>query len=304
MGDGQKAAAARVTVVMVSYNSCEVIKDALASVDPAVRIIVVDNASSDGTVDFILRHYPSVDIISNVENIGFARANNLGLAKVETEFALLMNPDARFLSSDTVDRLLEALDRYEDAAIISPSIIDDKGDVQLTMPASVLSRRGADLMFKMEDVIGDVCTEALPGALMVLRMSAFVEQKYYFDPNIFMYFEDDDICMSARNRGYSVVLVPGIRVMHLVGRSSPPSLQIECLKTKHRTCAKLYILDKYGQVRLAIYRAIKLASINALLVLVYALTFKREKLMLSKSRVAGALLYLSRKHRVAVSPEV
>src|SRR6185369_16128801 len=99
----------RVTVVIVTYNSADVLGDGLASIElhaPGIRTIVVDNASEDGSVE-VARSSSFATLISSEENEGFSKANNRALRMVETEFALILNPDAR-LTSSTLPQLLAA----------------------------------------------------------------------------------------------------------------------------------------------------------------------------------------------------
>lgn len=237
----------QVTVILVTYNSKAIVGSALKTIQGGVPTIVVDNASSDGTVEYIRECFPKVEVIENPQNIGFGPANNIALERVETPFSLLINPDACFVNSETIDDLLEAAERYPDAAILGPGIVDEHGQAQLTLPAPLLHRKeiNRSTSFTMDDVAGDVCAFTLSGAVMFLRMSAFAEQAYYFDPNIFLYFEDDEICMRMRKAEYSLMLLPHITVMHLEGMSSPTSLNIEVLKQRHKMFSHLYIRAKY-----------------------------------------------------------
>lgn len=237
----------QVTVILVTYNSKAIVGSALKTIPDGVPTIVVDNASSDGTVEYIRECFPQVKVIESPQNIGFGPANNIALERVETPFSLLMNPDACFVNSETIDDLLEAAERYPDAAILGPGIVDENGQAQLTLPAPLLHRKeiNRNTSFAMDDVAGDVCAFTLSGAVMFLRMPAFAEQAYYFDPNIFLYFEDDEICMRMRKAEYSLMLLPHITVMHQEGMSSPTSLNIEVLKQRHKMFSHLYIRAKY-----------------------------------------------------------
>jgi len=237
----------QVTIILVTYNSKAIVGSALKTIPGGVPTIVVDNASSDGTVEYIRECFPQVEVIESPQNIGFGPANNIALERVETPFSLLMNPDACFVNSETIDDLLEAAERYPDAAILGPGIVDEHGQAQLTLPAPLLHRKeiNRSTSFTMDNVAGDVCAFTLSGAVMFLRMSAFAEQAYYFDPNIFLYFEDDEICMRMRKAEYSLMLLPHITVMHLEGMSSPASLNIEVLKQRHKMFSHLYIRAKY-----------------------------------------------------------
>ena len=283
-----------VSVIIVSYNSKAVIGGALESIDPAIRTIVVDNNSNDGTVDYIQQNFPYVEVISNQQNVGFGRANNIGLERVVTEFALILNPDAKLIEEDTFERLIEAAGRYPNAAIIAPAIVMESGAQQLTLAAPHAYRRAANAMksFSMGDVMGDTCGYSLSGAVMLFRMSTFDGGQHFFDPNIFMYFEDDDICMSCRARGYSTLLIPSVSVLHLVGKSSAASLEIEALKMRHKTFSQLYVMSKHGERNRAINKARRMLWRSRIQLLLARLFLQRHRAVLSASRRLGAASFL------------
>lgn len=283
----------RLTVVLVAYNSREVIGGALDSIDHGIRTIVVDNASADDTCELIQQRYPHVELVRLPENIGFGRANNVALRMTATEFALLLNPDARLLSADTLPKLLAAADRYPHTAILSPTIVDEDGEVALTLLPPIFKRRKAIKTFSMGDVAGDACTEWLTGSAMLLRMACFSTLPHFFDPNIFMYHEDDDICLTARQHGYSTIHLHDIRVQHLDGRSSPPTINILCLKNRHRTFSRLYVVGKHNSRAQAIWLATKILLRNSISTIGYAVIGNRTKQWTSFSRVQGALSFLN-----------
>lgn len=114
-------APARVTVVAVTYRSGATVEGFLAALPPGVALVVVDNASGDGTADRVAALAPAARVVRNAANLGFGAGCNAGLACVGTEFALLLNPDAR-LAPGALGALVAAADRFPDAAILGPAI--------------------------------------------------------------------------------------------------------------------------------------------------------------------------------------
>jgi len=124
---GGADAAARVTVVTVTHRSAGAIAGFLESLPPALPIVVVDNASSDGTADLIAAATaPQARVIRNSVNRGFGAGCNAGIDQTQTEFVLLLNPDAR-LAPGAVETLVAAADAWPDAAILAPSITAAQG---------------------------------------------------------------------------------------------------------------------------------------------------------------------------------
>lgn len=130
-----------ITAILVTHNSAGVIADALKSLRGSriERCMVVDNASTDGTIAVAKAAWPEAEIIQNPVNCGFGRANNIALKRVQTEFVLLINPDAR-LGAASLQVLLAAAARYPDAAILAPQLADESGHAHATYKRTVFAR--------------------------------------------------------------------------------------------------------------------------------------------------------------------
>ncbi len=227
--------APRVTLVVVTYNSADVVGDCLASIElhaPGARVIVVDNASTDASADAALAAGSFVTLIRSEENEGFSKANNRALRTVETEFALILNPDAR-LTSSTVPQLLAAFDRLPAAAALGPKTVHEDGRPQVSF--------GPDLSLAVEYrqrklVKGVKSGEAraleelrvasaeerevdwISGSCMLLRMAA-AREAGFFDERYFLYEEDADLCLRLRKAGGKVMFIPQAVVIHELGTS-------------------------------------------------------------------------------------
>lgn len=116
----------RITAITVTYNSSDVIADCLKSVEPAARVIVVDNASSDNTPAIAGEALPSAEIIRSEKNVGFGRGNDIALDRTDTEFALLINPDARMMPG-SIEALVAAADLFPEGALFAPAMTTPDG---------------------------------------------------------------------------------------------------------------------------------------------------------------------------------
>lgn len=226
--------AARVTVVIVTYNSADVLADALASIElhaPDCPVFVVDNASADDSVE-LARAAPFVTVIRSEGNEGFSKANNRALREVGTEFALILNPDAR-LTSSTLPELLAEADRFPDAAALGPKTVHADGRPQVSFgpdlsPLAEFRQRRLVKGVKAGDAsaIADFEETArekmdvdwISGSCMLLRMSA-ARQVGFFDERYFLYEEDADLCLRLRQAGGKVRFVPQAVVLHELGTS-------------------------------------------------------------------------------------
>jgi N-acetylglucosaminyl-diphospho-decaprenol L-rhamnosyltransferase len=281
-----------VTAILVAYNSATVIAQALAALCKEAqieKIIVVDNCSVDDTCDMIRREFSAVEVIENPKNDGFGRANNIGLGKTRTEFALLVNPDA-VLKEGALDKMLEAASRYPEAAILAPELADADGEPHHSYKRNVFDRE------KLRDNAilpsGDLCADFLSGAVWLLNMK-HLKTTGFFDPNIFLYYEDDDLCLRVRQAGYSLVLVHGAHATHLMGASvaTPKSPEkaaaAEAFKQKQMLWSRLYIEEKYHGTKSAKKLANKLHFNYSMRAAFYMAIGNSEKYNRYRGRING-----------------
>lgn len=225
---------ARVTIVVVTHNSADVLADCLAAIElhaPGCRVLVVDNASTDASVA-VARAAPLATVMASSENEGFSKGNNRGLRTIETEFALILNPDAR-LTSSTIPQLLAAADRDTGAVVLGPKTVYEDGRPQvsfgpdLTLLSEYRQRRlvkgvksgdaGAIEQFNRV-IASDHTVDWVSGSCMLLRMSA-ARAVGFFDERYFLYEEDADLCLRLRQASGKVMFVAQAVVVHALGTS-------------------------------------------------------------------------------------
>lgn len=272
----------QVTVVLVTYNSRRVLSEALTPLREGPPVIVVDNGSSDGTPELARSLLPQAKVIELGRNIGFGGANNAALEIVQTPFAFLLNPDC-VVPPAAIAALVSAAQRYPDAAILAPRLYDEPGRLGLCYRSSFYHKQPREL----RDPDGDLCSEFLTGAAMLLRMEVF-RRIGFFDPWFFLYLEDDDLCLRVRAAGHSLVLVHDACGEHRVKQSSPASLRLDFRRGYCATASKLYALNKHlgrSTYRRAYYRSLFGA---AFALLAAGVTFNRRRTMRSIGRLLAA----------------
>ncbi|MBX7187936.1 MAG: glycosyltransferase family 2 protein [Vicinamibacteria bacterium] len=249
---------ARVTVVVVTYNSADVLADCLASIElhaPGTRAIVVDNASTDGSAEAARAAGPFVTVLASPENEGFSKANNRALRTIDTEFALVLNPDAR-LTASTIPQLLSAADRLKASAALGPRTVYEDGRVQvsfgpdLSLAAEYRQRKlvkgvKSGAAWAIEELRGLLAAERqvdwISGSCMLLRMTA-ARDAGFFDERYFLYEEDADLCLRLRKAGGQVWLIPQAVVVHALGTSMAKSSRRarEAYDESHRLYYRLH----------------------------------------------------------------
>ena len=281
----------RVAVVTVTHHSAALIENCLRSVARAAQVIVVDNASDDGTPDVVRRALPSARLIENRIGRGFGNGCNQGLELVEAEFALLLGPDST-IDNASVAALVEAADTWPEAGLLGPAIIAPDGHVELSHDIGFFERvHGGKRMDAQLLPEGPLCADHLSGAVLLVRMSALREVGF-FDRNIFLYYEDDDLCLRMRKAGHTLVLVPAARATHIGGGSSRPSRQHRWEKFWHMAWSRLYIEAKYHGRTAAVGIALRYGVRFAAKALGYGLTFNGPKSLRDAARLAGTVAWL------------
>jgi GT2 family glycosyltransferase len=231
-----------VSVVIVNYNAGPLLERCIdICVEQVAEIVVVDNASSDGSFEVIRRKYgkhPSVQTVANSSNLGFAVACNMGAEKTSKNRVLFLNPDCA-LESGAVKVLLDVLDGDTDAGMAGGLLLDRDGTEQAGGRRSVptpwrtfirifhlssLGNRWPKLfsdfdLHKQPLPKQPISVEAISGACTMVKREA-MEDVGPWDDKYFLHCEDLDLCMRYRQNGWSILFVPGARIFHERGACS------------------------------------------------------------------------------------
>ncbi|RVT91607.1 glycosyltransferase family 2 protein [Rhodovarius crocodyli] len=235
----------RTSIVIVAYNSAAVLPGCLASIPAGVPVVLVDNGCTDDSVAVAQAARPDIILVRTPTNLGFGRGANRGFEKVSSDFGLLLNADAR-LTPGVLTALEAAADRYPDAGMLAPEIFGDDGALQFGHATPFTPPRGR----AMPMPAGDCCLDYVGGSAMFFRMEAF-RAIGGFDPSIFLYGEDDDLCLRLTARRLALVHVAGCRIIHAGGRSSAPSPRLEWCKAFHQGWSRMHLQAKHRGLRSA-----------------------------------------------------
>ena len=217
-------------VVIVSWNTAHLLANCLRSILGGAtglthKIIVVDNASTDGSPELIAREFSNVALICNTENIGFARANNHGWRTGNSTYVLFLNSDT-MVPSEALKRFADFMDTHPDAGACGPRLMRADGTIQPfafggdPTPGYLLKRGLA--RWVLHHPLHDWETRTpqsvdwVSGACLFVRRNV-LEQVGGFDENFFMYFEDNDLCRRIRKAGWKVFYNPEVTITHLGG---------------------------------------------------------------------------------------
>jgi GT2 family glycosyltransferase len=227
-----------VSILIVNWNSKDLLRECLLSIrrtcaDLQSQIVVVDGGSFDGCAEMLAREFAEVEFVQSKDNIGFGRANNLGLSRVTGEAVLVLNPDTE-VQSGALQTLLNELRSRPDAGIVSPRLLNNDRTLQASvhaLPKPVRQALDSELLRRLLSPYSlwappsdfsprnTVAVEAVAGTCMLMWTKTFREVGG-FTPAYFMYAEDMDLCFKILRAGYRIYHVPAAEVVHHGGASS------------------------------------------------------------------------------------
>lgn len=264
------------SIIIVNWHSAQYATKCIASIYAATHnlkfeILVVDNASSDDSCDVLEQTFPAIKLIRSPENIGFARANNLGFIHSSGRVLLFLNPDTE-LAGPAINFMVASLESSPAIGIMGCKLLNSDGSVQtsciqpiptvLNQVADVewLKRRCpklklwgmAPLFAEDRDTPAEV--EAVSGACLMVRREAF-ERVAFFDADYFMYMEDLDLCYKVREAGWKVCYAGRAKAIHHGGQSTKRAKENRFADVLVRECIWKFLRKTRGSSYAQFYRA-------------------------------------------------
>ena len=254
------------SIVIVNWNVRELLRRCLSSLGRGearlaptftTEVIVVDSASSDGSVEMVRREFPAVRLIASDENLGYSRGNNRGAAEAGGRYLLLLNPDTEVVG-DALATMARYLDAHPAVGVVGPQLRYPDGTLQSSrrrfptlatafcestllhqwFPENQVARR-----YHLADRPADTpqAVDWLVGAALMIRREVW-RQVGPLDEGFFMYFEELDWCRRCRAAGWEIHYLPAAQTIHHEGKSSE---QIVAARTIRFQCSKIRYSRKY-----------------------------------------------------------
>lgn len=252
------------TLVSISYNSSEVMPEHISSLSfegipesKRPRWIVVDNASTDETVDLLEQKFTFLEIIKNPDNRGFGTAANQGIQAASTRFIVILNPDTN-LNAAALAQLISTLKNNDKAAISGPNV-EEKATT------------------------GEEEVEWIIGAVMMLDTEK-LKHIGYFDERFFLYFEETDLCTRTIKAGYKIIHNQAAHIPHVGGGSSIRTPETEYFLSWHYGRSYTIIAEKHPEKYLS-KRAYLWKQIRRWFVAV--ITFNRKREIRARSKITA-----------------
>jgi len=250
-----------ITIVIASFKSEKKIKDCLNSIDKQAKVLVIENSNNLSFKENLEKEFSNVECVLAGANIGYGSANNIGLKKVKTKYALILNPDAT-LHSSALENFIKATEKIYDFAIMAPYIQEEKNKFDKNYLKN----------------ISPVEVENVKGFAMFLNISKFKEVGF-FDENFFFYFEEIDLCKRLINHGKKIYLIPEIKIDHGGGASHDQSINVEMELSRnwHWMWSTFNYHKKYKGFFVSFFIILPKMSSAIIKVLIYTLIFNKKK---------------------------
>jgi len=215
----------KVFIIIIYYNSKNYIFSCLDSLVKSdinnslinKKIVVVDNASIDGSIQKLEQRYPYIKIIKNKKNIGFAAGNNLAIKyalKNNADYIILLNPDT-IIGKDFILPLIKTVDANQKIGIVAPVLKGEyKGKVKYALGQKFNSILGRTEHCQVKFRPLTASEQAMVSGCSMLIKAEVFKQIGFFDERFFLYFEDSDFCLRARNNNFKIYITPESTVYH------------------------------------------------------------------------------------------
>lgn len=262
------------SIIIVNWNTRDVLWNSLRSIfrfppKNKFEVLVVDNASIDGSVQMVGGQFPKVRLIENMENMGFARANNQAILHASGDYILLLNPDTE-VKPDALTSLVSFMEAHPEAGAAGARLINRTGILQPSCyPALKLSREFwrlfhldglkpyASYPLSKWDLETPRQVDVIQGACLILRREV-LDQVGCLDEDYFMYTEEVDLCFRIGKAGWSIFWVPQAQVVHYGGESTK-QVPVEMFLNLYRS--KILFFRKHkGWLQAQVYKLILFAA--------------------------------------------
>ena len=261
-----------ITFIIVSFRSDNVIQKCIESISPDCKVIVVENSQNTSIKKYLEKKFSNVRVLITGENLGYGRGNNLGISKVKTKYAFILNPDA-YLEKNTLKELNNTkCILQEEFSILSPMIYENK-------------KYHKSFNGKEKDFIE---VDFVKGFAMLLNLDK-INFNEIFDKKIFLFLEEIDLCKRIKESGGKIYIACKGKIYHNAKESSGNEFEIELCRNWHWMWSLYYYNFKhfgmFSAYKITLYKFIS----SLLKILLSIILMKKKKYLIHKYRLLGLI---------------
>ena len=281
-----------ITLIIVCFNSYKLIQKNLSEISK-FKTIIVDNSKSD-EIGLLVKEVKNIKYIKTKKNLGYGKGNNLGVSESKTPFILILNPDI-LVEKTSIEILYKTYFSYENIGILVPSLYDNNDNRRSNGSISYINREKINKknILNNQKAEGNTCYQFAVGCAFLIKKE-FFDEIGGFDKDLFMYFEDNDLCDKTIEKNKSIIEIPESKMIHLQGLSADNSFLQNCkLSIIHKISEYIYYKKKTNFFKL--YKKILVNFFDYLQrFFINIIKLKFNKSFKNLLRILSIILYISK----------
>ena len=260
-----------ITFVIVSFRSNHIIEKCIKSINPKIKIIIVENSNNIQVKDYLENKFLNVQVIIAKKNLGYGKGNNLGISKVDTQYAFILNPDA-VLEENSLEKFYKAqIFLKDDFTILAPNLFNNYG---------YFLNSNKNINKEILEV------DYVKGFAMLINLKK-IHPKDLFDENFFLFLEEIDLCKRIKQSGGKIFVIQNSKIHHLGKQASENILNIELCRNWHWMWSLFYYNYKHFGIITA-YRVAIIRFFSSIFKLFFSFVFfNKKKILIHYYRING-----------------
>lgn len=260
-----------ITFVIVSFRSSHIIEKCIKSINPKIKIIIVENSNNIQVKDYLENKFLNVQVIIAKKNLGYGKGNNLGISKVDTQYAFILNPDA-ILEENSLEKFYKAqFFLKDDFTILAPNLLNNYG---------YFLNSNKNINKEILEV------DYVKGFAMLINLKK-IHPKDLFDENFFLFLEEIDLCKRIKQSGGKIFVIQNSKIHHLGKQASENILNIELCRNWHWMWSLFYYNYKHFGIITA-YRVAIIRFFSSIFKLFFSFVFfNKKKILIHYYRING-----------------
>jgi GT2 family glycosyltransferase len=260
-----------ITFVIVSFRSGHIIEKCIKSINSKIKIIIVENSNNIQVKDYLENKFLNVQVIIAKKNLGYGKGNNLGISKVDTQYAFILNPDA-ILEENSLEKFYKAqIFLKDDFTILAPNLFNNYG---------YFLNSNKNINKEILEV------DYVKGFAMLINLKK-IHPKDLFDENFFLFLEEIDLCKRIKQSGGKIFVIQNSKIYHLGKQASENILNIELCRNWHWMWSLFYYNYKHFGILIA-YRVAIIRFFSSIFKLFFCFVFfNKKKILIHYYRING-----------------
>ena len=260
-----------ITFVIVSFRSSHIIEKCIKSINPKIKIIIVENSNNIQVKDYLENKFLNVQVIIAKKNLGYGTGNNLGISKVDTQYAFILNPDA-ILEKNSLEKFYKAqIFLKDDFTILAPNLLNNYG---------YFLNSNKNINKEILEV------DYVKGFAILINLKK-INLKDLFDENFFLFLEEIDLCKRIKQNGGKIFVIQNSKIHHLGKQASENILNIELCRNWHWMWSLFYYNYKHFGILIA-YRVAIIKFFSSIFKLFFSFVFfNKKKILIHYYRING-----------------